>query len=331
MDQLIARVLKGQASEAEEAELLSWRRASQDNDRYYRQLARLLGEAEAAAWEQVPSERPSLDTLTAGASHATSSRRSGWIGRRKRQLGAGLFVLAAASLAAVLVPGGLTSPPPSADSAPELLLGSGEIVTGSAETATVTLGDGSIVRLGPSSRLRITQQPSVREVWLDGRGFFAVVEQDGRPFRVRTHAGDAVVLGTRFDLQARKDDLRLLVVEGAVNLDAHGVAIDVGASQLGRVEGAQPQVREEVDATYLANERRWLGNFLVFENTPLAQAASELGAHYGVPVEVLDPRLAAMTVRGVFADEELQDVVRVLCIAVSAYCSVSPSGVTIGP
>jgi transmembrane sensor len=330
MDQLIARVLKGQASPDEAAQVLSWRRESLDNDRYYRQLARLLTEAEAAAWERIPAERPPVDALIEPTRRAGVPRRLSWLSRRGRSLGAGVVLLTAAALAGVLVPQWFVGPGSSSLPA-DPFLGSGEIVTGAAETATVTLGDGTIVRLGPASRLRITPQPGMREVWLEGRAFFAVAKQDGKPFRVRTHAGDAVVLGTRFDLRANRDDLRLLVVEGAVNLDAHGVAIDVQARQLGRVEGALPPMREEVDAEFLAREREWLGNFVVFEDTPLVQAAEELSAHYGVPVEVLDSGLAAMTVRGVFSDEELPDVVRVLCRAVSAYCVASPTGVTIGP
>src|SRR5687768_17470922 len=37
----------------------------------------------------------------------------------------------------------------------ETAFGTGELVTGSSESTTVRLGDGSVVRLGPDSRLRV--------------------------------------------------------------------------------------------------------------------------------------------------------------------------------
>jgi transmembrane sensor len=325
MDQLISRVIQGRASRTEEAELLQWRQASSENEQYYRQLLRLLREAESAAWERVPTAVPP-STFFTGREGPTRSR---WFRLRRGSLGLGLAALgAAAAIALVVLEFGGLGP----DVSGQLLFGTGEVATGASETATVTLGDGTVVRLAPHSRLRITPQPGSREVWLEGRAFFAVVSQGkSNPFRVRTHAGDAMVLGTRFDLQARSDDLQLLVVEGAVNLDSHGVAIDVGGSQLARVEGDGPPVREDVDQSFLAEQRKWLGNFLVFEDTPLSQAAVEIGAHYGVPVEILDDTLANVTVSGMFADEELDDVVAALCRAVSAYCSVQPAGVKIGP
>jgi len=323
MDQLILRVVQGHASRAEEAELLQWRQASPDNEQYYRQLVRLLKEAESAVWERVPKVVPPAASFT-NSQRPARSRRSRF---RRGALGGAVAALATAAtlLFVLLRSGGIE------EQVGPLLFGTGEVATGAAETATVTLGDGTIVRLAPDSRLRITQQPGSREVWLEGRAFFAVVSQGNNPFRVRTHAGDAVVLGTRFDLQARRDDLQLLVVEGAVNLDSHGVAIDVTGNQVARVKDDGPPVREDVDESFVAEERKWLGNFLVFEDTPLSQAAGEISSHYGVPVEILDDTLATVTVSGMFADEELDDVIAALCRAVSAYCSVQPAGVKIGP
>jgi len=212
-----------------------------------------------------------------------------------------------------------------------LSLGTGEVVTGVAETVTVTLNDGTVVRLAPSSRLRIGSTPGVREVWLDGRGYFAVTRLPGSRFRVRTHSGDAIVLGTRFDLLARHDDLRLVVVEGAVTVESQGTDVSAGQRQAVQVSPSMPPTLTDLDAEDVSRELDWLGNFIAFENTPLREAAEELTRHYGVTVRVLDEDLGRETVRGVFVDEELENLIPVLCRTVSAHCTISEAGVTIGP
>jgi ferric-dicitrate binding protein FerR (iron transport regulator) len=83
-----------------------------------------------------------------------------------------------------------------------------EFVTDTAEMATARLDDGSVVRLAPRSRLRVSHAAHVRESWLDGEAYFAVAHDKARPFRVRTRAGTVEVLGTRFDLRVAADDAR---------------------------------------------------------------------------------------------------------------------------
>ncbi|MQA92446.1 MAG: hypothetical protein GEU90_19835 [Gemmatimonas sp.] len=79
---------------------------------------------------------------------------------------------------------------PSADSVGSVPFefGTGGVVTGAGEAVTVKLGDGTIVRLAPESRLRMMGQTGRREVWMDSRAFFAVTKVEDRPFVVRTHA-----------------------------------------------------------------------------------------------------------------------------------------------
>jgi transmembrane sensor len=336
MDELICRAVNGHATDTEEALIEQWRREAPENERYFAALVGLLQETTAAAVDEMLEPPPTIDAIVPGIRSAPGSHESRfvsrWVSRRLLLTGS---VGLAAGVAALLVLPQLRGGPSEADlvtnSPAPFNLGSGEVVTGARETATVTLGDGTIIRLAPESRLRVTALLGSREVWLEGRAFFAVVSQPEHPFTIRTHAGDAVVLGTRFDLQSREDDLRLLVIEGSVKLDAGGAVVEVEASQLAHAAASSPPVRQDVDAAFIESERRWMGNFLVFEGTPLGQAAQELSAHFGIPVRVLDGRLADETVRGVFVDETLEDVVRILCRAVSAYCSVRPSGVTIGP
>ena len=209
--------------------------------------------------------------------------------------------------------------------------GTGEVVTGASESTTVRLGDGSVVRLGPRSRLRVTGDPDSREVWMEGHAYFAVARDESRPFRVRTLAGDAIVLGTRFDLEAREDEMRVLVVEGAVRMGAAGSEVKVVASEVGMIDAGGGPTSHPVGVEELDRELEWVGDFIAFENTPLSQAADELSRRFDIPVVVLDSLAARETVRATFTDgESLGEIVRVLCRAVSVHCSVLDDRVTIG-
>jgi transmembrane sensor len=331
IEELILRVHHGTASRREHARLHAWNRRSPSNSQYSGDLDTVLKTASSVSWAKVAQARmpPVEDVITLSA-------RLGRLPVERARLStlrAGRW-FAAAAVAAGLSGIALAWRSHAADTPAAFQLGTNEIVTGASERTTVRLGDGTIVRLGPESRLVVMSTPAAREVWLSGRAYFAVPHVEGLPFRVRSHAGDAVVLGTRFDLQVSSDDMRVLVVEGAVKLSGRGMAlpeIDVEASEIGRVALAAPPQSQSVEATYLENELSWLGNFLVFEDTPLAQVARELSRHYEVPVDVLDSTLAEETVRALFVDEKLEDVVSSLCRALGADCSIRESGVVIAP
>lgn len=311
-------MLNGHASKAEEAQLQAWRRKSINNERHYRHLVEMLDHISDTVLEEDVDAPPLIEDLLSKSAPSRDGSRSF---RRGVWQVAASGLVAAAALALVLFRGSRPA---------EMAFGAGEVVTGASESTTVRLGDGSVVRLGPGSRLRVIADQGSREVWMEGRAYFSVARDESRPFRIRTHAGDAVVLGTRFDLEARADDMRVVVVEGAVKMGAAGSEVEVAAREIGTVgDGGAPQ-RRSADVEEIDRELAWVGSFIAFENTPLSQAADELSRRFGVPVVVLDTTLARETVRGTFTDEPLDEITRVLCRAVSVHCSVQDGRVTIG-
>jgi transmembrane sensor len=321
VDELICRSLHGQATSSEEARLLAWRCASPENEGYYRHFVRLL-DAVAAAEEDIPGDPPPLieDLISPNSLRERIRGRFSW---RGAVLLPGSMLTAAAIISLVVLGTSFTLP-----SVPQF--GTGEVVTAKYEYSTVRLGDGTTVRLGPESRLRMAGDAGTREVWLEGRAFFAVAHDEARPFRIRSEGGDAVVLGTRFDLRARKDELRVVVVEGAVKIGEGEGEVQLAANEMGSIGKDREPRREQLEPEQIERELKWVGNFLAFENTPLTQVAQEVSALYAVPVHIMDTALVRETVRGVFVNESLEDVLAVLCRALSADCSVTPLGVTIG-
>lgn len=320
MDELICRSLRGRTTAAEEEALRAWRLESDSNEAHYRELVVLLTEVDAALSAEPVPPAPPLNVLLGGTVPEVrpTARRGEAFWRR-----AGVVAAAAAAAVVLLVNlAGRDTPPP-------FSLQTGEFITGATETATAVLSDGTVVRLAPGSRLRIPEVAGSREVMLDGQAYFAVTEVPGHPFRVRTRAGEALVLGTRFEVLVTNGGLRLIVLEGRVALEAGGRQVEVGAGEMSLVtDGATTSAIKVEDLDPLME---WLGRFMVFQATPLREAARELERAYGIPVIVTDSLLARETVTGWYADRGFEEVLMFVCAVVRANCSIGSAKATISP
>lgn len=318
---LIVGSLRGALSAEEENQLREWRAASPANERQYRSVVRLLElSSQAAARVRVPPAPP----VSALIGERKSARRRSFFGwSTNARIGWGIGLTAAAALAGLLLRGGGLPFVPQ-----ETVAAAGTVFSSEEGALTVRLADGSYVRLAPHSTL--VAEESDRHVRVEGRAFFAVVTNPDRPFRIRTAAGEVRVLGTQFDLMADSAATRLLVVEGLVSLSGAGESVEVAANEMGRIGPELPPERVPVDSLYLQRELTWLGNFLVFDETPLSQVVAEMTRLYGVEVVVGDTALVDETVTGVFEDEPVETVANFVCRALARTCVFEPGRVRIG-
>lgn len=320
VQELIIRSLQGTLSEAEEARLRNWRRADLANEVQYRRTAHLWSLTARDHLRADQKEPPAAKDLFLRSPRAPLQRLS------YRRAPARWYAAAVAAALVVLFVGmGLLAP----ESESENGFAAAEFVTGPDEMVTVRLSDGSVVRLAPQSRLRTVSSGTVRDVWLDGKAFFAVAHDERRPFTVRTRVGDALVLGTRFEVSLGDADIQVTVLEGSVALGSGEHTVQVGAGQLARAVGGNPPAVSEVDDVYASLE--WLGPLMVFQSTPLVDVAAEIERRFQVRVYLPDHRLAQSTVSAWFTDQSLEEVVTVVCRTVAAHCSIRDSVVSIEP
>ncbi len=313
MDVLIAAALRGDATPEELERLWLWRRASPTNEAAFRDMARLWQVLGRAATEASASPAPSATVLVERAGvrplpvfgAAGSTRSIRW------------RVEAVAVAATVILGIGLAAAWLARPNDPSL--GVKEFATGSGETATVSLVDGTVVRLGPQSRLQLNRGSAGRTVSFQGRAFFAVAHDPSKPFEIETAAGSVRVLGTRFDLAVDQEDLRVSVVEGVVKLEARGQETLVRRGEVGRVlRGvAVPATR-----TAAGPSTSWLGTFFAFQSTPLRDAVAEITQRRGVRVIIADSSLADRSVTGYFDEADAAVMMRVICAAVVAQCPI---------
>ena len=195
-----------------------------------------------------------------------------------------------------------------------------EFVTGPGETAMVRLSDGSVIRLGPESRLRTPSGALEREVTLQGEAFFSIARNEDHPFRITTGAGTARVLGTRFHLAAGADELRVVVVEGRVALSTTDQEVQVGAGQMTSLVSGRPG--PVLDAPPIEDVADWLSGFLVFQDTPLETAMREIGQRFGVEVVMDESAPLEQTLTMWFSSKSLEEVLTVVCGVIDARCGI---------
>lgn len=324
VDELISRSLKGRTTADEEQQLLVWRRVSEDNEAYFRQLTQLLEAAAEVGSTHGSGGMPSTADLIELAEAESRDRSYASPHRPRRSArGWGSALAIAAAIALIALGGGWYY---TRVSTPEFRLGAGEFVTGPSETGTVTLSDGTVVRMAPKSKLRVLDAPQRRDVFLTGKAYFSVARMEEHPFRVRTEGGDVVALGTRFEVKA-EEDLRVVVAEGRVAFrsGARGVELDAGEMSMLLENG--PSVPVKVDVAPILE---WVGNFLAFQSTPLRDVAAELEREYDARVIVTDSALAGLTITGWYVDRSFEEVITLICGVLGARCSVQNGTAMIG-
>lgn len=231
----------------------------------------------------------------------------------RRRMDRWLPLAAAASLAAVLVTGGIelsrTSPIPTAATY--------HFSTPIGGRRTIPLIDGSRVELNTATVVRASVNGQHRDVWLDqGEAYFEVAHLAGRPFVV--HAGDRIVtvLGTKFSVRRDGEKVTVSVIEGRVRIDdadqpeavptaiitAGDVAIAQGSSTL-------LSARSEEGVTEALG---WRDGILNFDHTSLADAAAEFNRYNNKQIVIGDSETAEIRIGGTFQASNVDAFVRLL-------------------
>ncbi len=324
MNDLLLRFLRGETGEDENRQVAAWLDQSAEHRAQLEQLETVLLLARGRDQRMDAGQPPTASEIIfqAGLRAAdVPAPRVAWYRRT-------LIPVAFAAGAACLALGALGSRV-IGGSGSSMRLAAEEFSTGTGESTTVRMNDGSVVLLGPESRLEILPADAGRQVVLEGRAFFAVAHDESRPFRVTTPAGSVRVLGTRFELRAEVSDLRLVVVEGSVALATGTSEVQVHTGEMTEVSrGKQAQVVKAPGLGELADE--WMGQFLLFQETSLAQAAREVGQVYGVDVRIADPALESRTLTMWFSSKSLDEVLSVVCSVIDTSCRIDDGVVTIG-
>lgn len=172
--------------------------------------------------------------------------------------------------------------------------------TGTAQIDSFQLDDGSTVRLGPDSALRLAFSAGERRVTLlSGEALFDVKPDAMRPFRVVTRDATTTVLGTRFDVAALAGGTSVAVAHGHVRVAtaAGGATVDLHAGDWLRV-GVDAAV--ETGSGLPDHMTAGPGPRLAVRNRPVAEVIERLRPWFAGRIVIADDAMGRQPVTGVF-------------------------------
>ncbi|MBV9880846.1 MAG: FecR domain-containing protein [Gemmatirosa sp.] len=313
--ELLARYLAGECAEAETAVVRRYLMAHPEEARALARFVRRLdGEdvrgaaPEAAASWQTMRERlrasaaaPGSQVVRHAAPPAVVPVRSG-VWRRLAGLAA-----SAGAAAALGIGYGRTH------RAPAVAAGPRTYATVAGERAELRLVDGTRVRIGPRSRLRVASDYGAerRDVYLEGEAYFDVRHDVRRPFTVFAGNASARDLGTAFAVRSYAEDgaVQVVVRSGTVALSGVGT---LGAGDVGRLSAdGRSSLRHAGDVAPMLG---WLDGRLAFDDARLDRVLVDLRRWYDLDVRLDDSSLAALPFTGTIAEASPDDAVALVAV-----------------
>lgn len=177
------------------------------------------------------------------------------------------------------------------------------------------LPDGTTGTLNSGTRLAYSSGfIKNRHVRLVGKAWFDVAKDKEHPFMIDANENRITVIGTRFSLSAWPADrtTELVLEEGKVLFESAALskAMEVIPGQR-VIEKDNKVERTEVETwKYTA----WKDGKLVFRNDSMEELARRISRWYNVDVEISGEGLREYRFRGVFEDDPLEEVLRLLKI-----------------
>lgn len=184
--------------------------------------------------------------------------------------------------------------------------------------------DGSTAWLNPGARISYSKSgfsATSREVTLDGEAFFEVTHDAARPFWVNSESVHVRVLGTSFNVRARRGEPQysVSVVTGKVSVTAdQGRQVTLLPNQQATFKVASGElVAEKVP---LSDEKMalWQPVSLTFADAKLGEVVTRLQEKFDVTIRLANPDLANCRVKATFDNNRLAEILEMTMQIVDA-------------
>lgn len=162
-----------------------------------------------------------------------------------------------------------------------------EVCTVSGDRKTVTLPDGTVVRMNSSSVILYPEKFTGKErtVYLVGEADFKVEKDASRPFVVRLGDMDVTALGTEFNISSYPEDMAVTatLIEGKVMVACGSGRDDVHFLEPGeQVVYERVKAESRVETADMEVVTAWQDGILLFRSVTVREIARELQRKYGV-------------------------------------------------
>ena len=211
-----------------------------------------------------------------------------------------------------------------------------EIRTHAGERRELTLEDGSVITLSPSTNVRVMMQSKLRSVALEnGEAVFRVAKDPARPFVVSAAQASVRAVGTVFAVARNGDNVVVTVTEGRVAVvpslkDLRGNASGRASSSIAlqaneRVSISPAGTASEVRRVAATRVPAWNDNQLVFENARVADVVGRFNRRNRMQIHISDQTLSSRTVSGIFDADDPRSFVDFLTVVAGASSTESGS------
>lgn len=300
IDDLIGKVLAGEASSAEETLVKNWVAQSDANRQYFNQLKIIFKKA------ATPIPAMSFDADKAWVAMKArlhppehkNARFMSW--NRAARLAAGIVMIAAGGYLAFQW-----------FSKPVEML---NLASGSTTIERV-LPDGSAAFLNRNTTLDYVHNPrkGVRKVTLNGEGFFTVEHQQEVDFLIEAQEVLVKDIGTSFNVSAYadRDTIEVLVETGEVQiytLTNPGIRLRAGETGIYSKKEKKFHRVAKPDANILAYKT----GVLVFKNTDLPTVINTINEVYQAQIKLANENLATCRITVSFNNDTLDTIVDVI-------------------
>ncbi|WP_419657186.1 FecR family protein [Desulfosarcina variabilis] len=205
--------------------------------------------------------------------------------------------------------------------------------TATGEQKTVTLSDGSILKMNVSSSVLVHMTKAYRRVEMNNGEIFFIVKPDSRrPFEVHTSKGLVRVLGTAFNVKDRKGGMAVDVDHGKVQVQSVPKGPEdrrVRALTLLAGHGADIDSTGRLDPVRTSNIQQvlaWQQHQVVFKNTPLSSVLQELALYHKANIKLASEELGQKRITGTFDMLNLEQTLGIIATAASLQMKKDTSG-----
>lgn len=208
-----------------------------------------------------------------------------------------------------------------------------EIETLRGQTKTISLPDGSEIKLNVDSKIRFQRDfanHQVRKIYLDGEAFFDVARMPEKPFVVLARGIETSVLGTSFNIDASKgsEEVHVAVVTGKVKVgELEGKDLLYLEPDEMATWGDSKIVKTKYDPDLVL---AWTRRALVFKKSSFSDVIQRLENWYDVDIQV-NGKILSNDYSGVHNDESLEVLLKGLGFAGNFTFKIDGKKVTITP
>lgn len=198
------------------------------------------------------------------------------------------------------------------------------VSTGTGESRTITLDDGTTVLINTNTLLSIDYSPEHRKVkLLKGEAEFDIVSNLDRPFTVESGSHSFTALGTIFSVEKQNEaEMQLVVTEGRVLVEESKLPLTklhkkisdaannkhvANVTYAGEItEVADNKVStEKASKSELSAQLAWQQGAVIFDGTNLNDALREVSRYNQVQFEITDPQLNNVKISGYFKYKDI--------------------------